>query len=541
MEVTNMKDQRLEIKDIVKHIDDATMGKLDIPEFQRGFIWKAEKAKKLVDSLYRGYPIGTILLWESKYSSPRVAQGTNAQKLWIVDGQQRITTLSLFFGKKPYWWPDAEEWNKFYEKYNVLVDIRKPKDALEFGLPNPVRNKSPEWISIRDILTSENLSTFAEEIARRIEQDFSAVHEKLQSLKKIEDYPLYEIIIDHEVEDVAEIFTRLNMAGVKVRESDVIIALVAAKQEGWVREEFNPFLKSMEEKGFDIDPAILIRSLAVIGKGIARLKDIPEQFWERSEDFQNGWNKTKDSISYVIRKMGEVGILTSDLLPSHNALIPLFALHSKSGNNFNFKKALHWFLLATGDGRYSGSAITILDQDIKALNSSTSFDDAINSLLQPLNINDSFSKEDFLKDYRDDFLRLVLYLVVFKKKAKDWICQDIRIGYDRSNNQLNEGFRPEWHHFFPKKVLKAHGVPDSKFDVVSNIVVLNEKANRTFTSKEPTEYISRHKVNNERLSEQLIPTDESFWQVNRYDDFLENRVANLVNTANTFMNELKNG
>lgn len=496
-----MKDQRLEIKDIVKHIDDATLGKLDIPEFQRGFVWNPEKAKKFVDSLWRSYPIGTILLWESKYSSPRVAQGIQQQKLWVVDGQQRITTLSLLFGKKPYWWPDTTEWNRQYDKYNVLVDISKPKDSLEFGLPNPVRKKSSEWISVREILASENLSKLAGEIAKKIGQDFSEVHEKLQSLRKIENYPLYEIIIDHEVEDVAEIFTRLNMAGVKVRESDVIIALVAAKQEGWVREDFNPFLKNLEEKGFEVDPAILIRSLAVIGKGLARLKDIPEDFWEKSENFKKEWDKTKNSISYTVRKMNEVGILSSEILPSHNALIPMFALHSKFGNTFNFKKALHWFLLATGDGRYSGSAVTVLDQDIKALNSSPSFDDAINALIQPLRIAHSFTNDDFLKDYRDDFLRLVLYLIIFKNEAKDWISQDIRIGYDRSENQLNEGFKPEWHHFFPKKVLMSNKVDESKVNSLANIVVLNEKANRTFTSKEPKEYLNKNNVETQRLTE----------------------------------------
>ncbi|MCM8819427.1 MAG: DUF262 domain-containing protein, partial [Candidatus Omnitrophica bacterium] len=120
-----MKDQRLEIKDIVKYIDDATLGKLDIPEFQRAFVWSPDKAKRLVDSLWRGYPIGTILLWESKYSSPRVARGNQTQRLWVVDGQQRITTLSLLFGKKPYWWGNAGEWNKYYEKYDVLVDVSK--------------------------------------------------------------------------------------------------------------------------------------------------------------------------------------------------------------------------------------------------------------------------------------------------------------------------------------------------------------------------------------------------------------------------------
>jgi len=531
-----MKDQRLEIKDIIKNIDDATLGRLDVPEFQRGFVWSPEKAKKLVDSLWRGYPIGTLLLWESKYSSPRVAQGTQSQKLWIVDGQQRITTLSILFGKKPYWWSNVDEWNKSFKKYDVLVNIKSTKDSLDFGLPNPVREKTPEWISVRSILTSDNLSKLAEDISKKIGENFSEVHEKLQSLKKMENYPLYELIIDHGVEDVAEIFTRLNMAGVKVRESDVVIALVAAKQQGWVREEFNPFLKSLEDKGFEVDPSILIRSLAVIGKGIARLKDIPEDFWEKSKDFQDGWEKTKDSISYIVRQMNEVGILSSDILPSHNALIPLFALYSKFKAAFNFKKALYWFLLATGDGRYSGSAVTILDQDIKVINTSSSFDDAVDSLVKPLRILDM---DDFsLKDYDDDFLRLIYYLIVFKNQAKDWIYQDTRIGYDRSDNQLNEGFKPEWHHFFPRAILRKQGIEDQQINAFANIVVLNEKANRQFKSNPPEKYIEKNNVKDERLQEQLIPTNKNYWKIDEYFKFLFERANNLANASTKFLKEL---
>lgn len=331
-----MKDQRLEIKDIIKHIDDAILGKLDVPEFQREFVWSPEKAKDLVDSLWRGYPIGTLLLWESKYSSPRVAHGTQSQKLWIVDGQQRITTLSLLFGEKPYWWMDATDWNDCCERYDVLVDISKSKDSLEFALSNPVKRKSPEWISVRSILASSNLSELAENISKKLSSPFSEVHEKMQSLRKLEDYPLYELIIDHEVKDVAEIFNRLNMAGVKIRESDVIIALVAAKQEGWVREKFNPFLKNLEDDGFEMDPAILIISFAAIGNGIARLKDISENFWDKSKKFDEIWNKAKDSIKYIVRKMKEVGILSSDILPSHKALIPMFFFTFKIFKNFQF-------------------------------------------------------------------------------------------------------------------------------------------------------------------------------------------------------------
>ena len=116
--------------------------------------------------MWRGYPIGTLLLWESSYDSPRTALGTQGRKLWIVDGQQRITSFALLFGKEPYWWSDHAQWNKFYEKYNVLVNISKDKADLEFGLANPIRRKSSEWVSMRNVLHSSNLSELAQQSER---------------------------------------------------------------------------------------------------------------------------------------------------------------------------------------------------------------------------------------------------------------------------------------------------------------------------------------------------------------------------------------
>ena len=264
-----MKDQRLQIVDIVRHIDDATLGILNVPEFQRKFVWRPSKVSDLVDSLWRGYPIGTLLLWESSYDSPRTALGDQGRKLWIVDGQQRVTSLALLFGKKPYWWPDASDWNRYYERYDVLVSIAKDKNELEFGLSNPVRRKSNEWVSVRRILNSTNLSEVAMDVCEKLGEPkrFAEVHEKLQSIKRIEAAQLYEIIVDHELEDVAEIFGRLNTAGTKIRESDIIIALVAAKQQGWIRTKFDPFLKDLELKGFEFDPGVVVRTLAIIGHG----------------------------------------------------------------------------------------------------------------------------------------------------------------------------------------------------------------------------------------------------------------------------------
>ncbi len=532
-----MKDQRLHIADIVRHIDDATLGALNVPEFQRKYVWRASKLADLVDSLWREYPIGTLLLWESSYDSPQTAKGDQGRKLWIIDGQQRVTSLALLFGRKPYWWSDANQRNKYYDRYDILVNIAKDKNALEFGLPNPVRRKSKEWVSVRAVLKSPNLSALSMEISKDLANHelFAEIHEKLQSIKKIETAQLYEIIVDHELEDVAEIFARLNTAGTKIRESDIVIALVAAKQQGWIRNKFDPFLKDLESKGFEFDPGVVVRTFAIIGHGVARLRDVPEAFWEPSDQFDDTWRKTKEAISAVIKHLMEYGIVSSDLLPSLNALIPLFVLRAFFPNDFNIKKALHWLLVATRDGRYSGSAITVLDQDTRQIRTKHDFDEAIDDLTSPLTAQLDFKPEDFLEDYADRFLRLVLYLTVFNAEAKDWMSQDVRLGFDREDNELNEGFKPEWHHFFARKLVR-NAFPD-QVDSIANIVVLNEKANRSFSSKPPREYLKEHNVSRARLDEQAIPPDDVL-VVDKFEQFLKQRSELLAKRATAFLQGL---
>lgn len=534
-----MKDQRLQIADIVRHIDDATLGILNVPEFQRKYVWRPSKVADLVDSLWRGYPIGTLLLWESSYESPQTALGGPGAKLWIVDGQQRVTSLAILFGKKPYWWADAQQWNKHYERYDVLVNIAKDKDDLEFGLVNPVRRESKEWLSVRRVLSSPNLSELAIEACKNLgdQKRFSEIHEKLQSIKRIESAQLYEIIVDHELEDVAEIFGRLNTAGTKIRESDIVVALVAAKQQGWVRQKFDPFLRDLASKGFEFDPGVVVRTLAIVGHGSARLRDVPESFWEPSDEFDEHWRRTKEAISTVIKNLLEHGVLSSELLPSLNVLIPVFVLRARFPNDFIFRRALHWLLLATRDGRYSGSAITLLDHDTRQIRTNASFTEAVDNLTSYLTASPVFEPENFREEYTDKFLRLILALTAFDSRAKDWVNQEVRIGFDKEDNELNEGFKPEWHHVFPRKLLKGV-VDESLVDAAANIVILNERANRSFSAKPPAQYLKEHGVGNERLDEQAVPGGELL-EVNRFEDFLMERAKRLAERATSYLQGLQ--
>lgn len=237
--------EQLKVREIVKW---SVSKNVDIPEFQREFVWDGDQVKKLAESLYRDYPVGSFLLWDSsKYQEAKTVKGTQAS-LWIVDGQQRTTALCLLYGMRPYWWASADDWSKALERYDVMANLLPDdgSDRLEFALPNPIRRRDPRWVSIRRVICAEKveaLTPLAQEIVGKIVSEperamlhFGNVHGRLQRIWQIRERDIPIIKISHEVEDVAEIFARLNQAGTRVKETDVVLALAAVRNPGWVRE-----------------------------------------------------------------------------------------------------------------------------------------------------------------------------------------------------------------------------------------------------------------------------------------------------------------
>ncbi|WP_376790281.1 DUF262 domain-containing protein [Thermoflexus sp.] len=557
--------EQLKVREIVKQ---AVSKNVDIPEFQREFVWDPEQVKLLAESLYREYPIGSFLLWDSsEYQEPKTAQGTQAS-LWIVDGQQRTTALCLLLGEKPYWWEDAEKWNQALKRYVVMVNLlpEDGDDRLEFALPNPIRRKDPRWISLRSVLSRdkvESLTPLAQEIVNKVGGDpnqmmktFGQVHARLQRLWQIRERDIPIIKINHEVEDVAEIFARLNQAGTRVKEADVVLALAAVRNPRWVRDDYLPFRNDLVERGWDLDAGIFIRTMTGIGCGRARLKEVPKDFWN-PPTLQAVWKKAKETIEEVRKRLAEYGIFSPDLLPSTNSLIPLFVLHHKWGSrsDYRFERALRWFLLANRDGRYSGSAITSLNEDVRAITEAPDFANALRNLMARLRVSPKIDDDDFLSRYDrsgNRFLRLMLYLVLFDRGAKDWV-DGTRIGYDKTGAPIASGFEPQWHHIYPSSVLKKKGIAEDEIHALANITVLNERTNAyRLLAKEPWQYIRKYQISKQMLEGHLIPSefvqavdDEALlakqWSVERYTDFLIGRAQLLAQAANAFLERLVEG
>ncbi|HEV3309793.1 MAG TPA: DUF262 domain-containing protein [Chloroflexota bacterium] len=547
--------EQLKIREIVARAVDK---KLDIPEFQREFVWDAEQCKLLVESLYRDYPVGSFLLWDSStYMQSKVAEGAQISE-WIIDGQQRTTALCLLLGMKPYWWPDAETFNEWLRRADVMINLAGDHDRPEFSLPNPVRRQDPAWMSARAVLACEDVedvTTLAMQLADRLPpegRNFAHVHARLQKLWQVREREVPIIKTAHEVEDVAEIFARLNRAGTRVREADVVLALAAAKNPGWVREHYLPSVGALKERGWDLEAGIYVRTMTATGFGRARLREVPAAFWA-DDNLPPVWDRSSKVIGQVVTRLADWGLTSDALLPSTNSLVPLFTLYAKwNDHGLDFPQALRWFLLANRDGRYSGSAITTLDEDVRAVQDADDATGALTALLGKLETTDTVDATEFLNRYDRSgsrFLRLLTYLTEYHNKAIDWVDKN-PIAFAKAG-ALETGFEPHWHHIYPRSVLKkAQKYSEDDINAIANLTVLNSDTNvKRLLWKEPATYLEEFNIGNNLLAPHAVPDTflpagseadrKATWAVDRFPEFIADRAEELARLSTAFLQGLK--
>ena len=247
------------IKDIVER---SVHHKWSIPEFQRGFVWKAKQVRELAESLWRSYPIGSLLVWDSFGPvEDRSASDAQVPDLWVVDGQQRATALCILSGRKPYWWSETGKWEKTLNTYDIRFDVHTTAPPF-FVVANAATRKvkGSRYIPVRTLLcldpSQENDQKTLQQMARQVKldglcngMDAMEVYTRLDRVRKIRDAPVVTITVDNELEDVVEIFSRLNSLGTRVTEADIYLGVVAARTPGWVRENFLPFVSQLADSG----------------------------------------------------------------------------------------------------------------------------------------------------------------------------------------------------------------------------------------------------------------------------------------------------
>jgi hypothetical protein len=519
-------------------VEKAVTHRWGVPEFQRGFVWTPQKVKDLMESLWRGYPVGSFLIWYAPDEvEPRVAGDTQEPDAWVVDGQQRTSALCLLLGRKPYWW--SERWDEALARNDVRFNVLAEEDPF-FSLRTAAMrgDAGRAWVPVRDVLAAddERLSELVHRLLGSLDlpmAKFGTLYSRLDRVRKVRDVDIPILTVSMDIEDVTEIFARLNSAGTKVTEADIALALAASRNPGWARQRFLPFVAELDEAGFDLDPNLVFRSMVAIGLGRTRLKDVPRRWWVSGE-MESAWGRSRGAWRKAINYVEQRGVLSAEVLPTKNALIPLAVLIDRFPDAVSDDRAFGWLLHVTRTGRYGGSALTALDADVRVIGGAGDLTGALDGLRQHAGPWGPFTADDFLRDYRDRVLRLVLYLVMYDRGARDWISRE-RLGFQ--GVELLESFNPQWHHIYPRAYLRAHGVPEERWDVFANIAVLGPSTNIRFGAQDPMAYLERYGVSDDLLAEQLIPGRHQL-TLDRYEDFLKERAVALAEAANRYVSRL---
>lgn len=501
---------------------------LSLPEIQRGYVWNRPQARDLVDSLYREYPSGLILLWKPEelpdLRPPDIQQELfqgRAPTYLILDGQQRLTSLWKIMD------PEDPEINIYF---NVETE--------EFQLFSAKLKANPLWISVKDVLNKGAVKVWIK-LKHKLSQIFPTVNEgkfdeyleRLSRLEKIKDYR-YPVMIIHtdDYEEITESFIRVNFKGTRLREAEMAMAQLAFRWPGVLVKEFEKALTNYEQVNFDFEPRFLMRCYVALGTGQSRFRHLGS-LWKKSQDeLKELWDKTKKGIDYTINFLkNNAGIESIGWVPSLNSLVPLVAYLSekRSLSEKEERLLLFWFFVANIHGRFAGSPETKLDQDLKALKGSEPITSLINNLKREVAGFEITSEMIIGKYQRSPYLPLI-FVIFRKNNAKDWFTGTIL-----SSTNVGPSHQLELHHIFPRGVLKASSdYTTQEIDDIANIAFLSQQANRSILNSSPKLYLKN--IEEERLRAQFIPIDESLWDVSNFNNFLNERRKLLIDAINSY-------
>jgi hypothetical protein len=544
---------------------------LRLPEMQRPYVWSSTRVRDLLDSLYRGYPSGAILVWDTDQQAPTrelaVGQGQNpfvTQRL-LLDGQQRVTSLCAVLQgqpvkvrnrKKPIEilfnldhpdGPPGESTEVDDDSESPILDVdddtADDDEDEAMGIQQRLKQRTfvvaskqllsqAAWVRVTDIFTKSDWAILKAAGLAPDDPRFERYAQRLQRVRKIQDYPYVMHVLDKTLsyEEVAEIFVRVNSLGVKLRGSDLALAQVTARWQNSLAL-FEDFAQDVDQHSwFTLEVGLLVRAMVVFATGQSRFKTIQNIDVAR---MQKAWGDAKAALQFAVNFVRtNAGVEDESLLASPVILIAIGAV----GHVRNYKLTsqdeqdlLRWALIANARGHYSrGSSETVLDQDLAAILRSGALKDLFALLTQQFG-RLAVEARDFEGRSARSPLFATSFLALRARGAKDWWS-----GLGLSLVHQGKLHYIEYHHVFPKALLAAHGYEKSEINEIANFAFISGRANRAILAKEPKTYLPGivEKRGEEALRAQLIPTDERLWKVENYRDFLAWRRDQLADEVN---------
>ena len=513
------------------------VGEIAIPEMQRPFVWDTSKVRDLLDSLYKGFPVGYIIVWQNP--KVKLKDGTTSSgKKVLIDGQQRITALSAAIAGNEVL-DSHYKWKRIVIAFNPLEE--------KFEVSNSANQKSSKWIpDISKVFeTTFDSFGFVMDYCEKngIPDQCSIVNKVITKLRGIQDNRLGVISLneDLDIDSVTDIFIRINSKGVVLSQADFAMSKIssnAAYGGNLTRKTIDYFCHLLEspedlkdikandtdfasQPEFDaikwaagkVNPiyktsyADVLRVAFTYKFKRGKLADLVSLLSGRDfetrefkiEIEEESFSKLHDAVLHAINQtnyerflmiINSAGIVKPSLIRSQNVLNFGYALYlalreRKVADGIIEKIVRRWVVLSILTGRYSGSPESMFDYDIKRF---FSYDTPAEYLMvtEAGELSDAFWNVTLLQKL-DTSVASSPYFNIFlaaqaKSHDKGFLSEHIEVESMLEN-------RGDIHHLFPKKYLMNHGLLKSMYNQIANYVFLQQEINIRISDDAPCIYM----------------------------------------------------
>jgi len=561
-------------------------GEIAIPEIQRPFVWDAAHVKDFIYSLYKGYPVGYLIAW--KNPNVRLKDGSiSVGKKILIDGQQRVTAImAALLG--------MEIVDKDYRKRRISIAFHPIK--REFAVTDaPIKNDK-KWISdISEVFKPEfSLLDFIKKYCQdNQESKADEIFRNTELLKGIISNAIgfIELNADLDMDAVTEIFILINSQGVVLSQADFAMSKIAVNEKykgNILRKAIDYFchlsaepvfynqlkeidkqfteteyfqkmswLKNEIDDLYDPSYTDMLRVAFTYRFKRGKLQDLVALLTGRNFEtrqyeetiVEESFQKLDEGIKAYINEsnfkkfimiLRSAGFISSSLIRSQNAINFAYVLYltlRESGQQQAEIESMvrKWFVLSILTGRYSGSAESQFDKDIRRIDENGAQKYIADAIAAEL--SDNFWEVALPQQMNTSVSSSPLFSVFLasqvKTSDKGFLSREITV------KDLIE-LKGDVHHIFPREYLKKHGCNRGIYNQIANYVMVQSEIDIAISSNPPTIYLNDvlnqcrggklkyGGINSEEelrknLEMHCIPPDIFNMDFSRYPEFLEER------------------
>lgn len=552
---------------VTQLLADVKGDKIAIPELQRPFVWDSVKVRDLLDSLYKGYPVGYLITWQSVGAKLKGGIVAAHQQI-LIDGQQRITALRAAVAGLPVI-------NKRYQSVRIKIAFNPITE--EFATLTPVIGKNPQWISdISEYFNSSSPLAFARAYVQANPDVNEEVFERnlghLDSIKSAQ-IGIIALADDLDIETVSEIFIRINSKGVPLSSADFAMSKIATYGERGrnIRKlidyfchlavaphaftdikdndtEFGatPYLRAiswLKDDSEDLyDPAYgdIIRVAGLVGFSRGKASSIVSELSGRDPETRRivedripvAYDKLEKALMQIVNRYNfenfimmtkGAGFITPGMVNSKNALNFAYALYLRLRGDADLtdgerkRIAKRWFVMSMLTGRHSGSFESTWEQDIRRIGEvgaanylkqieESELSDAFWAVSLPRALETTSTSSPYFQTF---------LAAQVASNARGFLSKAVTVAAMHQQSG-------DIHHIVPKDYLIKNGFPDrGDYNQVANYVLTETAINIAISNKPPATYMTE-------VGEQIATGDIQLGEISDAADLRRNLQESAV-------------